>query len=324
MRELMDWASWSHDLALRDRWPQPRPQGRMISDLPYLQYERACSELDLPMLHKFFWYAPQIEEMVEALVIMLQSLGSEYDGIALWSEWCWYNEVAKQWARECGLPVIFVERATFPGMLIVDGTGLSMGRSDLSLFARSPMEDDEYRDWLSLATCQAIEPQRLTTPGQVAEVIRDRPTVFVPLQMPYDTNMVFRAGHVNTNDKLLDWVDVHRKADEQVVVKKHPSDWFTDPARLAAKCVELGFVLVDFATHPLLEQVSEVVTINSQVGVEAWMHEVPVQFLGEPGFVLEGLSPRENIEALLAYYIAPAAFAQQAREIIERQKGDTA
>jgi hypothetical protein len=53
------------------------------------------------------------------------------------------------------------------------------------------------------------------------------------------------------------------------------------------------------------------------------MHGVPVTFLGQPSFRLGDLSPRQNIEALLSYYIAPAQFAQRAREIIARQKGET-
>jgi len=323
--ELYDWTKRAHHLALRDRWVEATPQGEVLPDILALSYERACGALALPLNEKFLWYAPALLEMVSALRQALSAWEQQhYDALVLWSQWCWYNEVAKGWARERGIPIIYVERASFPGMLIVDGTGLAEGHSDLELYAGMTVGDEDYRNWLSLATSQAIEPQRLTTPGQVRQALKGRRTTFVPLQMPYDTNMVFRAGAICTNDGLLDWVDIHRKADEQIIVKKHPADWFTSPAALEAKCAALDFRLVDFAVHPLLEQVDHVATINSQVGIEAWMHGVPVTFLGQPSFRLAGLTPQRNIEALLAYYIAPAQFTQRAREIIARQKGGAA
>jgi hypothetical protein len=324
--QLYDWVNHFggvHHLAIRDRWVV---EGEVeCGPNPYnssLIYEAEVACLNVPMVSKFWQYSLALRDLAVVLSSMLSEWALyDYDAMVIWGERCWYNEMAKRWAHCRGLPVIFVERAAFPGMFIVDGTGLSDGCSDLEWYEGARAPEGEFQPWLSAMTLQGIEQQRPTTPAQVREVIPIGRTIFVPLQMPFDTNMVFRTeGGINTNEALLEWVAKHRPG-QRVVVKRHPSDWFTDEARLVAKCAELGFTLVDFAVHPLLEQVQEVVTINSQTGVEAWMHGVDVTWLGKPGFMLEGLQPEEMLQVLRwGYYVEASRFGERVREILARKK----
>jgi hypothetical protein len=322
--QLYDWADTVHHLCLRDRWFTDVPFAGCLPNIPELAYERAVAQLDLPLVTNFMHFPEALLDPCEVLNTMLTRwTARHYDALILWGERCWYNEVTKAWAqmwsKDAPLPTVFMERTVFPGMFTVDGTGLSAGHNDLPLYRDVRMETDEFAAWVSGMTLTGVEQQRPTTAAEVRQLLPPGKTIFVPLQMPFDTNMVFRAeGGVNTNEALLDWVARHRPG-MRVVVKKHPGDWFTDAGRLAAKCEELGFLLVDFAIHPLLEQVQEVVTINSQVGIEAWMHGVPVKWLGEPGFKLEGVTGAEMLQVLRkGYYVVPGEFGGRVREIIKR------
>lgn len=321
--ELYDWCETVRVLGVRDRWlGLDPPDTEAVPDLPHLQYERACCGLDLTLVGQF-WHHAHLPDMADMLRGMLERwFPGEYDAVVLWNETGWHNETAKLWAQERGLPVIFVERASFPGMLVVDGTGLREECCDLERYGETRVAPEIMRAWLSVGTRQSIETQRVTTSGEVHRLLGGVKTTLVPLQVPYDTNMVFRAGVVNTNDALLEWAAANHVT-EQVVVKRHPVDIFTDQERLEAKCEELGFLLTDYAVQSLLEQVDRVLTINSQVGVEAWMHEVPVTFLGRPAFRMNK-HPQRNLEVLrFGYYVEPVGFGARVREIIERKNGES-
>lgn len=325
-----EWCERVHHMALRDRWLAEEPQEPHLPEHEHLQFERAALALELPMGAQWFHYSPALVYMADTLMAVLDTFpGDTYDAMVLWGEGGWYNEVAQWWARGNGLrvngaPVVYVERGSFPGMLVVDGTGLQEGHCDLPLYERYEVAPETVQRWLSVATWQAIEPQRATTPGDVTRLLQGRETVFVPLQVPYDSNMIMRADGVHTNHGLLEWVAEHR-AGKQVIVKKHPVDLFTSNEKLVAKCQELGFGWTDYAIHPLLEQVAEVVTINSQVGVEAWMHGVEVTWLGQPAFRLASVPAWRNLEILrFGYYVEPACFAERVRAILLRQKGGRA
>jgi hypothetical protein len=318
-----DWTESVHHLCLTDRWFDGSPDVEEVPNLPGLEYEHAVTSQPISMVGQYMHYTPHLPDLCEVFVEMLSVWGhGEYDAMVLWNDRCWYNEFAKQWAQERTLPVVYCERTVFPGMFIVDGTGLDSGHSDLARYqgVRAP-NVDAYESWESAMTLCGVEQQRPTTVAQVCEVVRQDgiPTVFVPLQMPYDTNMVFRTGgDVIGNRSLLSWVHKHRQG-QRVLVKKHPGDWFTIDEELEALCSDLGFTLCDFAIHPLLECVDEVVTINSQVALEAYMHDVPVTFLGQPSFVLEGLTGRETLQVLRwGYYVEPAGFGKRVAEIIKR------
>jgi hypothetical protein len=323
--QLYDWSRHTHHLSVKDMWFTDFPQKTdLLPDLPHLSYERAIPRLHLPLVSTFMHYTPALPDLCEVLGGMLTMWCREkYDAVVLWGEKCWYNEVAKEWAQtwsEHGpLPIVYVERAAVPGMFTADGTGLSAGQSDLELYRDVRVTPDRLARWLSSVTLTGIEQQRPTTPAEVRERLPLGRNIFVPLQVPFDTNMVFRTGgKAETNSELLDWVAKHY-AGQRVVVKRHPSDGFTDQGRLEARCAELGFELVDFAIHPLMEQVAEVVTINSQTAVEAWMHGVKVVFLGEPAFALEGMTGAEMLQVLRwGYYVEPGGFGERVRQIIER------
>lgn len=284
-----------------------------------LAYESACRDLRSPLLG--YWFHYDKHEILFGVAKLATELDEvECDMVVTWGERGWYNEVVLEWAGGNGLPWCRLERATFPGMLVADGTGLEQGRCDLaSCHKPETWETFPYEQlgtWLSVAPWQAIEAQPRTTLGMASQLLDNRPSVFVPLQVPVDTNMIFRTGEVSDNHSLLEYVADKYKG-YNVLVKKHPSDGFTSDSALETYCIQKGFQLVNGATHAYLQVVNEVVSINSQVIIEAWMHGLKPEILGKPAF---DLPDEEDKEALLytlrfAYYIEPWQLTERLQQI---------
>ncbi len=279
-----------------------------------LAYESACRELRSPLLG--YWFHYDKHEILFGVAKLATELDDvECDMVVTWGERGWYNEVVGEWAKRRGLPWCRLERATFPGMLVADGTGLEQGKCDLeqwhhrivdqsllsAMDRRSTMEQ-----WLSVAPWQAIEAQPRTTLGMASKFLDNRPSVFVPLQVPVDTNMIFRTGEVSDNHSLLEYV-ADKYTGYNVLVKKHPSDGFTSDSALETYCNQKGFQLVNGATHAYLQVTNEVVSINSQVIIEAWMHGLKPEILGKPAFDLPDETDKQALLYTLrfGYYIEP-------------------
>ena len=170
-----------------------------------------------------------------------------------------------------------------------------------------------------MAPWQNIASQPRTTIGMAKQATDNKPSVFVPLQVSVDTNMIFRTDAIRNNYGLLEYVRT-AYPDHQIIVKKHPGDGFTSDEVLMAYCDAHGMALVNMATHSLLQCVDKVVSINSQVIIEAWMHGLRPEILGQPAF---DLPDEEDKDALLytlrfAYYIEPWQFTERLKRIVGR------
>lgn len=294
----------------------------------HFAYEQACSDIRSPLLGHWFHYHKYDLLKGRADLDNYVRPKDDYDVLATWGERGWYNETVIEIAKKRGKPVCRLERATFPGMYVVDGTGLEQGRCDLqhfwdgNSFAREMWEKFDGRKcpslslqhWLSVAPWQNIESQPRTTVGMARKWTDDRPSVFVPLQVPVDTNMIFRASGVCSNHQLLEYV-VKNYQGYNVIVKKHPGDGFTSIEALQEYCDDRGFRLVNGATHAILQVVDEVVSINSQVIIEAWMHGLEPEILGQPAFDLpDEIDKRALLYTLrFYYYIEPWQFTNRLR-----------
>ena len=322
-----EWIESVAHLRIDDRKLIDRPPGPFPLDT-FCQYERAYHEHRSPFIIHYWEYDPVIVEQGCSILQKQMTAMLPVDVIVTWGERGWYNEVAIDFAEAHGLPVCRLERAAFPGMLVADGTGLEQSRCDLSLWHSEDI--NEYRSslgqyeleqliqWLSVAIWQNIEPQERTTAGMVNKLLDGRPSIFVPMQVPFDTNMIFRANQQN-NFTMLEHV-AEKYPDHRVLVKMHPADRFSDKHNVAAYCADHGWEYTDCGSHALIEAVDKIVSINSQCIIEAWMHDTPVEILGQPAF---DLPEEEDKEALLytlrfAYYIEPWQLTERLRWISSR------
>lgn len=279
----------------------------------YTQFEQSCLKLDEPLLKN--WFSFDLSGLMCGtweLEIRLDDY--DPDVVVMWGDKCWYNEVTKEWARKNSKPVCFLERASFPNMLIAEGTGLEQSCSDL----RKIQDIDElplyFYDWKNMSASRTIEPQQKTTFFELFNMIGNEwnNCTFVPLQVPYDTNMVYRTSEINTNSKLLEYV--HASGYNNVVVKQHPGDVFIDRERLRDKCNEYGFRLVDACIFSILSISSSVVSINSQVIVDAWLNGIEnIEILGKPAFDNPDIECVDHKLAILRdkYFIYPGKLRER-------------
>ena len=320
--EPVDWAKSFEciDCEWREVKNTPQEPVPSFTDHELVKYEAACCGLRSPLLG--YWFHYHLNDMLLGIATLSGALaGRDCDMVLTWGERGWYNEVVNWWAGEFGVPHCRLERATFPGMFVADGRGLEQGRCDLGYWHGTDAERYDFPivdrvlcgyeqkqldRWLPVAPWQTIESQPRTTLGMASQVLDDRPSVFVPLQVPVDTNMVFRGGDVTDNHGLLEYV-LNKYTDHNIIVKKHPGDGFTSDTALEDYCNEHRMHIVDGSTHAYLQLVDKVVSINSQVIVEAWMHGVETEILGKPAFDLPDEDDKKSLLYTLrfAYFVEP-------------------
>lgn len=285
-------------------------------DHQYAQFEQSCLTLDEPLL-KYWFDFNKVELLHGIWELGIRLDDYDPDVVVMWGDRCWYNEVTKEWARKNGKSVCFIERASFPDMFIAESTGLEQSCSDLRKIQDIYELPLDFYDWKMAAASQTIEPQQKTTIFELRNMIgNDDDCTFVPLQVPYDTNMVYRTDTINTNSKLLEYV--YNKGYDNVVVKQHPGDVFTDNDKLRMKCEEYGFKFIDASVSSILSISSGVVSINSQVIVDAWLNGVEnIEILGQPAFDNPDIECVDHKLAILRdkYFIHPHQLYERLKTI---------
>ena len=214
----------------------------------------------------------------------LESSGASI--VVVWNNRWWYNELPIAWAKRNEIPVVLLERGPFPGTIIVDRTGLDEGCNDFQCHRWPAWKDRDIGMrrkravyyWVQSARKQTWEPQpddvNLTT-----LLPDDRPVIFAPLQRPEDTNVLYRGGG---NDRLLEFLA--ENDDYTRIVKYHPvgeNDDYTDRDAVEEFCGRHGIMVMDVNVKSAIRASAAVVTMNSQVGIEAFMAGKPVGVLGE-------------------------------------------
>jgi len=327
--EPVEWASACERMMIADRIlipmpPEPPPAG---VDDELFAYEVACTQMCFSVIKWYFEYdwgalrsaAHRLENLVDA------GLGAA-DCLVLWGERCWYNVVAKRTAQHLGWPVLHLERASFPGMFVADPSGLDQETNTLSAHYLANEMDSakevELGAWLPLASLQTIEPQAEGFMGDLLGKINSQlPSVLVPLQVPFDTNMVFRAPGVHRNMALVERVMEMYPSGDTVLAKFHPADRFSDRDKLFWECRRRGVYLIEHGLYDLLGIAEHVVSINSQVVVDAAIRGVPFTTLGDPGFIpnVPDLDIRRWLHTLrFRYYVGPHQIGSRITEATER------
>lgn len=330
--EPMSWARRVHHLGLgySRLIPEPPPAVPSEVDERVFAYEIACAEMRAPELK---WYIDNYwdvcQDGCQRLTNHLLDRVADCDCVVLWGERCWYNVVARTVADSASKPVLYLERAAFPGMLVADRRGLDQDTSEVTeAYANNPWgecEEREFNAWAPIAAQSTIEPQRGDTLGEVlAGPAGGGVNILVPLQVPYDTNMIFRLGDVGGNMELVEDVVHNRSDDSRVLVKMHPRDHFSDRDRVFWSCHKLGATLVDYGLPNLLDASDHVVSLNSQVVIDAALRQVSFGLLARAGFMPnippEDLDVRRWLHTLrFRYYVGPHQVQDRIREAIACQ-----
>lgn len=207
-----------------------------------------------------------------------------------------------QGALDAGARRLFVELAPLPGRITLDAQGVNAESS-------VPQRRAFYDDWAAGDPLRSGEGWREAGAGLVARTSRradvgqagaeglgGAPFLFVPLQVPDDSQMRLFAGWAGSLDGFIAALGAAARALPEgwhLRVKEHPSAKVSLAPQIAAAAMASGGrIVTDNATDSFAQVAASrgVVTINSSMGLQAFFHDKPViatgrAFWAQPGLV---------------------------------------
>ena len=186
-------------------------------------------------------------------------------------------------ARDAGCQVLAFELCPFPGRITVDPKGVNFNNS-------LPRVSGAYLDWAKENGARGawrdmadqITARRGKRPAPDPTAGLDQPFLFLPLQVPGDSQLRLFGGAYRTVEAVIAHVTKAAKAlpdGWHLRVKEHPSSpiQFTDQVRGTDR------VVLDNGTDTFVQVRASrgVVTVNSSVGLEAMFYDKPVIALGQ-------------------------------------------
>jgi len=205
---------------------------------------------------------------------------------------------------ERGIPCGSLERGLLPGMLVVDGIGINYGgslggerwkRFDGNLPPVDPALADDYIRLYIESGRSVVNKGVDAAPEELKSHLGISPEckpIVVPLQIDFDTNILYFSPHYPTNESVIREVaEAARQLENAyVVVKAHPENPGQDLARIRKLLEGVGTITDEFTVQSLLKAAHAVVVRNSTVGLEALMHHKPVVALAQSAWSGKGFS----------------------------------
>lgn len=192
-------------------------------------------------------------------------------------------------AQDLGVPVWYFENGLLPGTCSLDPRGVN-GSSSL------PREPDFYLNYdfgdAPVRPVAPLAPRLPVRQRRSAEPV-DLPKrfLFVPFQVPDDTQIVCHSPWISSMEMLFDEVMRARDAladpDLKVVFKEHPS-WPGHFDHLYQRHPDAVFANGN-ATPDLIRECEGLVTVNSTVGLEGVQLGKKVVVLGQACYRIPGL-----------------------------------
>jgi capsular polysaccharide export protein len=209
-------------------------------------------------------------------------------------------------ARDAGAARLFAELAPLPGRVTLDPRGVNAEGSAPGADWRAVAPDPALLADLG-ARMQARGSRRADVGQDRAEVTGD--FLFVPLQVPDDSQIRLFAGWVND---LPGFLDSLREASSALPpgwhlrIKEHPSARTSLAAHVGGPRMVLDNRTDSFA---LVARSRGVVTVNSSMGLQAMFRDKPVIATGRAFWVQPGLAAKaDGPEALARALAAPPDF----------------
>lgn len=209
--------------------------------------------------------------------------------VVLWNGKKLPNQTVVLAAQLSGIPLYFYENGLLPGTTSLDPVGVNQAASvpKTREFYFSPQVESlpEFHS-PALVARQAHKKRRS---GQ--EIDLPERYVFVPFQVPHDTQVVCYSPWIDSMEALyqavMQAVKELNDPELKVVFKEHPS-WYKHYSHLYHKDSQALFANHN-ATEQLIDNAEAVITINSTVGLEALQLDKRVITLGQACYNIEGL-----------------------------------
>lgn len=242
--------------------------------------------------------------------LSLAILGAQYAGMRQHFEqdprsvgMCWNGLdrsrfIFSQAARDAGRPCLHAELAPLPNCLTLDPNGVNALNSlprEADHYLQWAAEQPDHQNWALQTTEFQRRKPKIATSSNPTEVLPKGPYVFVPLQVPGDSQIRYFGDWIHSIQDLVKAVTSaarHLPEGWHVRIKEHPSsrvsltDWIRP--LLGDRC----FLSNTIDTYELIENAGTVLTINSSVGLQAFFFNKPVLVLGQAFFGFEPLTVR--------------------------------
>ena len=199
-------------------------------------------------------------------------------------------------ARDAGAATLFAELSPLPGYLTLDPKGVN---AEGSVPQDPRFYDDVAPDAALLAGLRdRIRPRasRRADVGQGGAVPVDSgPFVFVPLQVPDDSQMLLFSGWVGGADGFIRALAAAAGAlpdGWHLRLKEHPSSKIALTAEIDAAIAAGARIVLDNATDSFaqLSASGGVLTVNSSMGLQAMFWDKPVIVTGQSLYALPGVA----------------------------------
>jgi len=215
------------------------------------------------------------------------------EAVGLWNGKKLPTETIVLAARACGIPVHFFENGLLPGTCTIDARGVNAESS----LPRDPAFYLRYAFAKDAGNIQPLMP-RPPVKARRGESARALPKkfVFVPFQVPDDTQIVCHSPWIGSMEMLFDTVmqSIDQLVDDDVFVvfKEHPS-WPAHFDHLYQRHPRALFANGN-PTPELIAESLGLVTVNSTVGLEGIQLQKPVIVLGSACYAIPGLVQRAH------------------------------
>ena len=227
-------------------------------------------------------------------------------------------------AKDAGNRTLFFELSPFADRITIDPKGVnfanSLPRDPTSYTAWAASSGANLQSWHGLRdTITQRQPATSHAGADIAPRI-NAPFVFVPLQVPGDSQLRLYGGVFKTVKQFVDTIlDVAHNCPDgwEIRIKEHPS-----AAPLVKAAIDASGarnVVLDNITDTFeqVKQAELIVTVNSSVGMEAMFFEKSVVACGDCFWAMEGIAASAKTPQALAGVLAdPGAvtFNAQARK----------
>jgi hypothetical protein len=208
----------------------------------------------------------------------LSKMAEDSDCVIIWNAIDDYYSPIKNMCKEKGIPFFVTEVGYFPQSqyYTIDSKGIN---------ATSQLMDDDL-SWVEDKHIKRMEERRNSLlQGKVRD---DKGYIFVPLQLPNDTNI----RHNSPYKDMQSFIDhVEEKFDgEEIIIKRHPYDELEYKSKSG--------VVTEGSSIDYILGAKSVYGINSTVLLEAAILGVPVEAIGE-GFLKRHKGNHEKLLAAL-------------------------
>ena len=243
------------------------------------------------------------------------------DTVILWNGMKQPNRTPYVVAKAAGKNTQLFENGLLPNTTTLDPKGVNALNS-------MPKEADFYRNWCGE---DCIEDKGLVVRAahkqrKCSEQLTELPTryVFVPFQVPNDTQVVCHSPWISSMDKFYQVLEQALTFLSQqpqwrsfvFVIKEHPS-WPRSFSHLHKRNPNIVFAN-DNNTQTLIENALAVVTLNSTVGIESLLLEKQVITLANAFFNIEGLVQHCQVQDELNQALLTIDQQQLDTELLQR------